>query len=111
MKSYVNNGGQRHGYEQSEEKATQATTKMYKTWLGITQVYSFDFLISSVTRDRTQLRKPSHVSYINVGRNAIMKIDNQNDLDKLIADQVEESLHLDYKAADALAKTDGKKKE
>ena len=40
-----------------------------------------------------------------------MKIDNQYDLDKLIADQVEDNLHLDYKAADALAKTDGKKKE
>lgn len=40
-----------------------------------------------------------------------MKIETQNDLDKLITDQVEENLHLDYKAADALAKSDGKKKE
>lgn len=33
------------------------------------------------------------------------------DLQNLISNQVEENLHLDYKAADALMKTDGKKKE
>ena len=33
------------------------------------------------------------------------------DLNKLITDQVEENIHLDYKAADALGKSDRKKKE
>jgi hypothetical protein len=40
-----------------------------------------------------------------------MEIINISDIHNLILNQVEENLHLDYKAADALQKTDGKKKE
>ena len=40
-----------------------------------------------------------------------MKLLNISDIQNLILNQVEENLHLDYKAADALQKTDGKKKE
>ena len=36
---------------------------------------------------------------------------NKQRLDQMIADGVEESLSLDYKRADSLAKTDGKKTE
>jgi hypothetical protein len=39
-----------------------------------------------------------------------MKISNVSDLQSLIDNQIEENLHLDYKAAGALHKTDGKKK-
>ena len=35
----------------------------------------------------------------------------KRDLDRLIADGVEENISLDYKAADSLQNTDGKKKE
>ena len=35
----------------------------------------------------------------------------KKDLDTLISDKIEENQHLEYKAADALQKTDGKKKE
>jgi hypothetical protein len=40
-----------------------------------------------------------------------MEIRNISDIENLILNQVEENIHLDYKAADALQKTDGKKKE
>lgn len=40
-----------------------------------------------------------------------MEIQDITDIDNLILNQVEENIHLDYKAADALQKTDGKKKE
>lgn len=40
-----------------------------------------------------------------------MEILNTVDIQNLIINQVEENLHLDYKAAEALQKTDGKKKE
>lgn len=40
-----------------------------------------------------------------------MEIHNISDIENLILNQVEENLHLDYKAADALQKTDSKKKE
>jgi len=40
-----------------------------------------------------------------------MEIQNILDIQNLILNQVEENIHLDYKAADALQKTDGKKKE
>lgn len=40
-----------------------------------------------------------------------MKILNISDIQNLLINQIEENLHLDYKAADALQKTDGKKKE
>ncbi|PHN06140.1 AlbA family DNA-binding domain-containing protein [Flavilitoribacter nigricans] len=36
---------------------------------------------------------------------------NENVLNEMIRNQIEENLHLDYKAADALGKSDGKKKE
>jgi hypothetical protein len=39
------------------------------------------------------------------------RISSEDDLQRLISTKVEESLTLDYKAADALGKTDGKKKE
>lgn len=41
----------------------------------------------------------------------MIEINNLTDLQNLITNQVEENLHLDYKAADALTKTEGKKKE
>lgn len=41
----------------------------------------------------------------------MLEISNITDLQNLIVNQVEENLHLDYKAADAILKTDGKKKE
>lgn len=41
----------------------------------------------------------------------MIEISSITDLQNLICNQVEENLHLDYKAADALMKTDGKKKE
>lgn len=41
----------------------------------------------------------------------MLEINDITDLQNLITNQVEENLHLDYKAADALFKTDGKKKE
>lgn len=41
----------------------------------------------------------------------MLEINNITDLQNLIANQVEENLHLDYKAADSLLNTDGKKKE
>jgi len=41
----------------------------------------------------------------------MLEINNLTDLQNLITNQVEENLHLDYKAADALGKTEGKKKE
>jgi len=41
----------------------------------------------------------------------MLEINNITDLQILISNQVEENLHLDYKAADALLNTDGKKKE
>lgn len=40
-----------------------------------------------------------------------MEIRDISDIENLILNQVEENIHLDYKAADALQKTDGKKKE
>lgn len=40
-----------------------------------------------------------------------MEIQNLSDIENLILNQIEENIHLDYKAADALQKTDGKKKE
>jgi hypothetical protein len=40
-----------------------------------------------------------------------MKIQEISEIENLILNQVEENIHLDYKAADALQKTDGKKKE
>jgi hypothetical protein len=40
-----------------------------------------------------------------------MEIQDISDIENLILNQVEENIHLDYKAADALQKTDGKKKE
>lgn len=36
---------------------------------------------------------------------------DESDIQELVAGQVQESLTLDYKACDALARTDGKKKE
>ena len=39
------------------------------------------------------------------------KVWDQTRLQQLIDDEVEENLHLEYKAADALAKSDGKKRE
>ncbi|MFA4851886.1 MAG: ATP-binding protein [Bacteroidales bacterium] len=41
----------------------------------------------------------------------MLEINTSTDLQNLILNQVEENLHLDYKAADAIGKTDGKKKE
>ena len=40
-----------------------------------------------------------------------MKIQDISDIENLILNQVEENVHLDYKAADALQKTAGIKKE
>jgi predicted HTH transcriptional regulator len=40
-----------------------------------------------------------------------MKIENESDLENLIINQIEESIHLDYKASGSLAKSDGKKDE
>ncbi len=40
-----------------------------------------------------------------------MNLQVEKDILKLIDDEVEESLHLDYKSADSLQKTDGKKNE
>ena len=40
-----------------------------------------------------------------------MKIENESDLDNLIINQIEENIHLDYKASGSLAKSDGKKDE
>lgn len=41
----------------------------------------------------------------------MIEIKNIGDVRGLILNQVEENIHLDYKAAEALAKTDGKRKE
>ncbi|MDT0295918.1 helix-turn-helix domain-containing protein [Mesonia ostreae] len=40
-----------------------------------------------------------------------MKIENESDLENLIINQIEENIHLDYKASGSLAKSDGKKDE
>jgi hypothetical protein len=41
----------------------------------------------------------------------MLDISNEGDLNRLILDEVEEDIHLDYKGADAIAKTNGKRNE
>ena len=41
----------------------------------------------------------------------MLEINTYKDLEDLINNQIEESLHLDYKASDSLGKSDGRKKE
>ena len=41
----------------------------------------------------------------------MLELKTKTDLDSLILNHIEENIHLDYKAADALSKSDNKKKE